>query len=1070
MTSQNGTFAITPQNPIQGNIVGLTIVVDFNDVKISDTGITVSDIEQLFNADNYNEFGNNGSVKEYFKYFSGGKLNYTNIVLYYCSPNNKSDFTSIINQGEAAGKLIKEALTALDNTVDFSTLGLTLDENNQVMALNVIYAGDVQNGWGQGLWPHQGIISLLNPFTVDGITFSSYQVSEVGSELSIGTIIHENGHMICGWNDTYDRSFQSNGTGYYDLMGAGNDDKNPVPPNPYYRCIVSGWGDVINLTNSPSGSTIFINTQTINAYIYINNDRPSEFFMIERITKSGRWANFPDDGFIIWHVDSLLTNNHNKYHMTPSSHYMISVEQADGNFDLERKINYGNIGDLYHAGNIFNDTSTPNSRWWSGDGSGLEISEISDIQGTFKLTYPQVTHVHDWQWQTYNEVIDEFTCPNKQVYQKKICSICGLDSGETRNFYIYFGHNWEWRDTFIEYDASLCPYARCWIDQICTICYKWHNVDDVIIKYVGHQWEWVEDDSRLECPYIEYLEHEKCKICGELSGQERMSRKVYVGHVWSLIETTQKDASTCPYAELIVTARCNNCGHEELAYTDEVYEGHDWGWVEYDSRSECPYTVYLEREECSTCGVLSGNEREGREIYVGHQWEWVEYDSRFECPYTVYLEREECSICGELSGNEREGREVYVGHDWTIYETTEMDASTCPYSVYIVTKRCDYCDYEEIIYTEYTYEGHDWVWVEYDQWFECPYNVYLEREECMRCGLSGQERTRNYYVGHVWSLYETTRKDASTCPYAEYVIIARCKNCGHEELAYSEEIYEGHDWEAVCYYSYRSGAYMIYWYDYRCSTCYEWAGLDWQETVYVGYSSAPVNNLDIGTHFTLGTIQDQDGAKIASQITLDSKQEYEIFKLTEEGFSEKDAINMVLLSGAENCIKTLEEIKGMFKSGMSWDEIVNVSIDKNIGTGEKSAEPPVITDIDKEALEAAKKEYDKLNSNNKESDKQENHGGAKTESENLLNSKQQEEVTKLIEEGFSENDAKNIVLISNAINCTKTLEEIKSMFKSGMKWTEIVKESIDMNIEINDKSVEIPVESDINEEVAISVR
>ena len=68
--------------------------------------------------------------------------------------------------------------------------------------------------------------------------------------------------------------------------------------------------------------------------------------------------------------------------MTLNSHYECSLVQADGEFDLERGERFGHYGkakDLYRAGGTthFGESTNPNSRWWNGTSSGLDVSNIS---------------------------------------------------------------------------------------------------------------------------------------------------------------------------------------------------------------------------------------------------------------------------------------------------------------------------------------------------------------------------------------------------------------------------------------------------------------------------------------------------------------------------------------------------------------------------------------------------------------------------------------------------------------------------------------------------------------------
>ena len=65
--------------------------------------------------------------------------------------------------------------------------------------------------------------------------------------------------------------------------------------------------------------------------------------------------------------------------MTAALHYECSIEQADGLFHLEHKINAGDAQDLFGGPGAprFGADTTPNSSWWNGTASGLTIADIS---------------------------------------------------------------------------------------------------------------------------------------------------------------------------------------------------------------------------------------------------------------------------------------------------------------------------------------------------------------------------------------------------------------------------------------------------------------------------------------------------------------------------------------------------------------------------------------------------------------------------------------------------------------------------------------------------------------------
>jgi hypothetical protein len=86
--------------------------------------------------------------------------------------------------------------------------------------------------------------------------------------------------------------------------------------------------------------------------------------------------------------------------MTSAMHYECALEQADGAFDLENGTNSGDNVDLFGSPSepSFDDTTTPNSRWWDGSPSGLAISSISapgatvtfSVAGTPPPTTPEL--------------------------------------------------------------------------------------------------------------------------------------------------------------------------------------------------------------------------------------------------------------------------------------------------------------------------------------------------------------------------------------------------------------------------------------------------------------------------------------------------------------------------------------------------------------------------------------------------------------------------------------------------------------------------------------------------------
>ncbi|MCF7954170.1 MAG: M6 family metalloprotease domain-containing protein [Phycisphaerae bacterium] len=376
--------------PGADQIVGLTILVDFSD----DPGVTFtrSQIDDFCNLVGYSTNGNNGSVRDYFYDVSGGNLEYTNIVTAYVRvPNTKAYYREGGNGDCSDGygytrDLVKDAIRgAIDLGYDFS--GLTREStNNRVKCLNIFYAGGTDGcGWANGLWPHRSSIS--NWTAPDGTIFHDYQMTNIGTSLTISTFCHENGHMMCDWADYYDYGndgISAKSLGSYCIMSGGNS-KNPPPPNPYLR-ISSGWLEPTVINDMSWGTELtaqedpFDLSVTPTCYKYAKPGSTKEYFLIENCQKHGRRVNIPDSGLMIWHVDTSSGTSSEYQDMTPEKHYRVSLEQADGQFHLETPGSTGSgANDLFHAGNnvTFGDDTLPESNWWNGSSSDFYISHIS---------------------------------------------------------------------------------------------------------------------------------------------------------------------------------------------------------------------------------------------------------------------------------------------------------------------------------------------------------------------------------------------------------------------------------------------------------------------------------------------------------------------------------------------------------------------------------------------------------------------------------------------------------------------------------------------------------------------
>ena len=284
-----------PAPPSTGNVKAICLIIDFTDEAGT---IPPSEVADYCNKVGYFGYGNNGSVRDYFDQVSDGNLTYTNYVPaeYYTAKKVKGYYD---NPSEPAGpkarELILEALNYLEtNGFDFSQYDSNGD--GRIDGINAFYAGGRGSGWAMGLWPHSSSVS----FSADGVSTYKYQITDMGSSLKLGTFCHENGHMICYWNDLYDYDYVSTGVGRFCLMCYGGSGTNPVEPCAYLKT-TAGWSGITVLTGDEVGLAV---TAGVNSFFkFLHPTLSNEYYMVENRQAAGRDSLLPDSGIAIWHVD-----------------------------------------------------------------------------------------------------------------------------------------------------------------------------------------------------------------------------------------------------------------------------------------------------------------------------------------------------------------------------------------------------------------------------------------------------------------------------------------------------------------------------------------------------------------------------------------------------------------------------------------------------------------------------------------------------------------------------------------------------------------------------------------------
>ena len=357
----------------QGAVVGLTVLVEFQDIR---TDVTREEIDEMLNgAGNDN---NHCSVRDYFLTMSNGKLDYTNQVFGPVRLKHPRSYYLFTLRNE----VVLEALAELESQgVDFTQF----DNNGDglIDALNVMYAGETQYVDRSWLWPHNFYIEKQ----LGSVRTLFYQICSLQSR-TIGTFCHENGHMLCRFPDLYDygrrdEDFeQSSGLGRYCLMSSGNHLGGGGTPSSIcgYLRGLAGWPEnVVELNDNGIFTVVHGDYATLYKYSIPAEGGQNEYFIVENRFRSGLDSYLPSSGLAVFHCDEKGSNEWQEG--SPARHYQCALLQADGRNDLERDPdNRGDAGDFFGAveGVALAYETNPSTRRWDRSDSEMVLANISE--------------------------------------------------------------------------------------------------------------------------------------------------------------------------------------------------------------------------------------------------------------------------------------------------------------------------------------------------------------------------------------------------------------------------------------------------------------------------------------------------------------------------------------------------------------------------------------------------------------------------------------------------------------------------------------------------------------------
>ncbi len=409
--------------PPVGTVKNLVVLCKFSDHDSSKIRAP-EDYEKVFNSPGGDPvLAPTGSVRDYFLEASYGTLTVDSTVVAWVTLPNTEAYYANGQHGMEVGAypangqgMVEHALNLVDPLVNFGEFDR--DNDGYIDAITFIhsgYAAETGGGGGNWIWSHKWSLWALPggrwtsaDNNSGGVKVKVYDYhteaalwGTSGNGITrIGVICHETGHFF-GLPDLYDTDDSSSGIGSWCLMANswGFDNTQRHPPHLSAWCKQQlGW--VTPTVISPG--TYSAPRSAVSPTVYrIDSGYPSgEYLLIENRQPYGFESTMPQGGLCIWHIDETKANNTQEGYPGQSgwpgngSHYKVALLQADGLYELEKKTNRGNAGDVYRAGGVSQITpfTVPNTHRYQGgnvQGTNNHIVGIGAAGATMSFTYSQ---------------------------------------------------------------------------------------------------------------------------------------------------------------------------------------------------------------------------------------------------------------------------------------------------------------------------------------------------------------------------------------------------------------------------------------------------------------------------------------------------------------------------------------------------------------------------------------------------------------------------------------------------------------------------------------------------------
>ncbi len=382
----------TPTAPSDSEFRALALLVEFSDQPMR---VQAEFFDSLI-------FGDNGrTVRDYYREVSYAQIDIVTVDLpssvgWQTAPQTYEYYVNARNGTGSyprnSQKLVEDLVDAVDDQVDFSMYDN--DGDGYVDVLMVIHAGTGAefSGSDDDIWSHEWQIA---PRYKDGVAISTFTIQPEywtrPGDMTIGVCCHELGHGF-GLPDLYDTDYSSYGVGRWCLMGYGTwlgpSGRGSSPAHLSAWCKKQlGVIDPVNPTTNVLRQQIPpVEDSAIAWRLWNSGSASSEYFLLENRQKVGYDAYLPGHGLLIWHIDESRSGNTREYYpgMNAQAHPLVALEQADGYFSLEKKLDAGEANDPFPGpGNHteFSLLTVPGSESYLDGPTSVSVSGISEVAG-----------------------------------------------------------------------------------------------------------------------------------------------------------------------------------------------------------------------------------------------------------------------------------------------------------------------------------------------------------------------------------------------------------------------------------------------------------------------------------------------------------------------------------------------------------------------------------------------------------------------------------------------------------------------------------------------------------------